>query len=228
MKENWRDPFGVTTIDRGVKIKVIIPEGYFFCEESDNNEILQKYLPCVAVLKKLVGDALYNMSLITEDGVITTTGYAANMIPSDAIIRIGLVDYDAIKEQAMKDFVNKPLEALWKINTKKNERTQKLRIYISGPISNFDPEERRNAFEETKRYLTSHGFDVFNPMENGLPAEATTNEHMKRDIEELLACDRIYMMKKWTHSKGCKVEFDVATAIGLPVMFEEYELNAFE
>ena len=28
-------------------------------------------------------------------------------------------------------------------------------------------------------------------------------------------------MKRWTHSKGCKVEFDVATAIGLDVYFEE-------
>ena len=29
------------------------------------------------------------------------------------------------------------------------------------------------------------------------------------------------MMEKWTHSAGCKLEFDVATAIGLDVVFEE-------
>lgn len=31
----------------------------------------------------------------------------------------------------------------------------------------------------------------------------------------------IYMMCRFTHSAGCKVEFDVATAIGLDVYFEE-------
>lgn len=58
-------------------------------------------------------------------------------------------------------------------------------------------------------------------MENGLPPEATTHEHMRRDIELLMTCDYIYLMKRWTHSKGCMVELEVATAIGLKVMFEE-------
>lgn len=95
------------------------------------------------------------------------------------------------------------------------------KIYISGPISGHDIEERRKAFKETQEFLETQGYQVENPMENGLPDEATTNDHMKRDIELLLTCDYIYMMRRWTHSKGCKVEFDVATAIGLPIIFEE-------
>lgn len=97
------------------------------------------------------------------------------------------------------------------------------RIYISGPISGHDIEERRKEFRKIQTFLEicHHDIEVVNPMENGLPAEATTHEHMKRDIELLLTCDMIFMMRKWTHSKGCKVEFDVATAIGLPVLFEE-------
>jgi hypothetical protein len=105
----------------------------------------------------------------------------------------------------------------------------KKRVYISGPISGHDIEDRRLAFMCAKLGLEAKGFEVVNPMENGLPAEATTHEHMKRDIELLLTCDYIYMMRRWTHSKGCKVEFDVATAIGLPVLFEESgELIEFE
>lgn len=103
------------------------------------------------------------------------------------------------------------------------------RIYISGPISGHDLEERREAFNEVESMLECQGYIVVNPMKNGLPAEATTHEHMKRDIELLMTCDLIYMMRHWTHSKGCKVEFDVATAIGLPVLFEESgELIEFE
>lgn len=97
------------------------------------------------------------------------------------------------------------------------------RVYISGPISGHDIEERRKEFKRIQTHLERcyHDLEVVNPMENGLPAEATTHEHMKRDIELLMTCDIIFMMRKWTHSKGCKVEFDVATAIGLPVFFEE-------
>jgi len=95
------------------------------------------------------------------------------------------------------------------------------RIYISGPISGHDIEERRKVFKMVQVFLEAQGYEPVNPMENGLPDEATTHEHMKRDIELLMTCDYIYMMRRWTHSKGCKVEFDVATAIGLPVFFEE-------
>ena len=101
----------------------------------------------------------------------------------------------------------------------------KPRIYISGPISGHDIEERRKAFKRTQKKLEAQGFEVWNPMENGLPDEATTNEHMHRDLAELTNEERpfwaIYMMRRWTHSKGCKVEFDVATAIGLHFYFEE-------
>ena len=95
------------------------------------------------------------------------------------------------------------------------------RIYISGPISGHDIEERRKAFDEVEANLRRQGYDTINPTRNGLPANSTTHEHMRRDFELLMECDYIYMMHKWTHSKGCMVELEVATAIGLPVMFEE-------
>lgn len=101
----------------------------------------------------------------------------------------------------------------------------KPRIYISGPISGYDIDERRAEFKRVQVWLEAQGWEVFNPMENGLPAEADTHRHMHRDLAELTREDKpydaFYMMKRWTHSKGCKVEFDVATAIGLDVYFED-------
>ena len=103
------------------------------------------------------------------------------------------------------------------------------RIYISGPISGHDLEQRRKAFAQIADDLRIQGFEPVNPMENGLPPDSPTRDHMRRDIELLMTCDLIYMMRLWTHSKGCKLEFDVATAIGLPVMFEESgEIISFE
>lgn len=76
---------------------------------------------------------------------------------------------------------------------------EKQLIYISGPISHRDPTERRKAFAATAAMLRGHGFDVVNPMENGLPYNASTYQHMRRDFEMLMVCDIIYMMKGWTH-----------------------------
>jgi len=99
----------------------------------------------------------------------------------------------------------------------------KKKIYISGPISGNDINEVRKAFLDTENKLKARGYEVFNPLKNGLPPESTTAEHMKADIEALLQCDEIYMMKKWNHSAGCQTEFLVATAIGLDFVFEASE-----
>lgn len=96
-------------------------------------------------------------------------------------------------------------------------KERKKRIYLSGPISGRDLSERRAVFAECQSMLESKGFEVFSPMCNGLPSDAGTHAHMRRDFEMLLGCDAIYMMEGWLRSAGCKVEFDVATASGLEV-----------
>lgn len=101
------------------------------------------------------------------------------------------------------------------------------RIYISGPISGYDLAERRRAFKKVQKALEMENYYVFNPLHNGLPAEATTQQHMQRDLAELTREDKpydaIFMMKGWNHSAGCMTEFHVATAIGLNVYFEQAE-----
>ena len=95
------------------------------------------------------------------------------------------------------------------------------KMYLSGPISGYDIAERKETFKRKQRELESYGYEILNPMENGLPVDAVTHAHMRRDFEMLLQCDAIYFMEKWLHSKGCAVEFDVATACGMEVYFEE-------
>ena len=105
-------------------------------------------------------------------------------------------------------------------------KEEKKRIYLSLPISGYDINERRATAARKKRELEAIGYCVENPLENGLPDDAGTHAHMKRDFEILLGCDAIFMMERWLHSKGCSVEFQVATAIGLDVYFEEcFALN---
>jgi len=113
------------------------------------------------------------------------------------------------------------------------EAPRKPRVYISGPISGHDTNDCIKRFEEAKQRLEEKGYRVFNPLENGLPFDASTHRHMRRDLNVLTneedPFDYIYMMKRWPHSSGCKNELDNAIACGISVMWEESEeITKFE
>ena len=99
----------------------------------------------------------------------------------------------------------------------------KGRVYISGAISYHDTDERRAAFKLVELELIDQGYEVFNPMENGLPDDATTAQHMRRDLNELTREDKPYdyicLMEGWNHSAGCWTEFHDALACGMKVIF---------
>lgn len=99
------------------------------------------------------------------------------------------------------------------------------KIYVSGAIAHHDLEERRAAFEHASRFLSLKGYEVLNPFENGLPDDADRHDHMRADMLMLLECDCIWMLKGWEHSKGAKLELDVASSCGIEVLFEgQYNL----
>lgn len=101
----------------------------------------------------------------------------------------------------------------------------KKRVYLSGPISGRDLSECIPVFRKKEQELIELGYRVFNPFDNGLDQNEPTHRHMRRDLNILTneqdPFDYIYMQRRWLHSGGCKLEFDVATASGIPVMFEE-------
>ncbi len=87
------------------------------------------------------------------------------------------------------------------------------RIYISGAISGFDVTERKQAFKEVEDLLRKNGYHPVNPFNNGVSLDAHWRKHMRADIRMLTECEGIYFMEGWTKSKGCKLEFDIATSM---------------
>ena len=85
-----------------------------------------------------------------------------------------------------------------------------MKVYISGPISGLPYEEVEKAFNEAEIRLQEQGYEVVNPLNNGLPRESTWNDHMRADLKLLLDCDAIYMLDGWTNSKGAEIEFNLA------------------
>lgn len=85
-----------------------------------------------------------------------------------------------------------------------------MKVYISGPITGLPYEEVEKAFNEAETRLQEQGYEVVNPLNNGLPRESTWKDHMRADLKLLLDCDAIYMLDGWTNSKGAEIEFNLA------------------
>lgn len=121
-----------------------------------------------------------------------------------------------------KDLANLSIWSdLWHGSERELRLISKKKVYISGPISGHNIEDRRKAFEEVAVMLDKKGYLPINPMWNGLAADAPSIHHMRKDLKFLNYCDAIYLMKGWNHSAGCHTEVMNATAIGLTFMFED-------
>ena len=100
-----------------------------------------------------------------------------------------------------------------------NISPERKRLYISGPISGYDYEERKQLFDSTSRRL-SRDWRVFNPMENGLTRHASVSQHMRADLVALASCDAFFQLPGWEASANCRLELNVALACGLKIIYD--------
>lgn len=98
---------------------------------------------------------------------------------------------------------------------------QNKKVYLSYPISGYDIEERREYAKNLKRSLEHFYKEIKNPLENGLPDDAPTCDHMRQDFKMLLECDAIHLGKNWELSSGCRAEFEVAVACRMDLVYEK-------
>lgn len=101
----------------------------------------------------------------------------------------------------------------------KEQEPKKERVYISGPITGYDLEERKAVFAEAERKLQEIGFETFNPLNNTLPFDTTHEEYMRQDLKTLLNCDVIAMLGDYQESRGARLEYVVALECGLKVIY---------
>lgn len=94
------------------------------------------------------------------------------------------------------------------------ERREK--IYISGPITGIDNYMER--FEEVEKEMMAAGYIVINPakVNKQLPPPPHTSyeQYMKMSLVMLSDADEIYMMRGWERSKGARLEYEYASAMG--------------
>ena len=76
------------------------------------------------------------------------------------------------------------------------------RVYISGKISGLPIEVAKAKFEAAADMLREAGHRPVSPFDNGLPDDATWEQHMKADIAMMMECDAIFLLPCWQDSKG--------------------------
>lgn len=95
-----------------------------------------------------------------------------------------------------------------------------MRIYISGKISGLPYKEAEQRFEDAEALLTELGFEVINPLKNGLASNEEWIKHLCKDIELLHSCDAIYMMDNWVTSTGADIEHYIAVRTKKDILYE--------
>ena len=105
-------------------------------------------------------------------------------------------------------------------STNHRQKVKNMKVYISGKISGTDLTHTRKRFSDVADKLQSLGHEVVNPLCNGLSETDPWEEHIAKDIINLIDCEGIYMLQGWEDSQGARIEHAVAKEIGLKVMYE--------
>ena len=95
-----------------------------------------------------------------------------------------------------------------------------MKIYLSGQISGTELSYTRKRFGDVADTLRALGHEVTNPLCNGLSEADPWEEHIAKDIINLIDCEGIYMLQGWEDSQGARIEYAIAKEIELKVMYE--------
>lgn len=106
-----------------------------------------------------------------------------------------------------------------------------MKVYLSGaitsPVPNYTKEALKGMFRTYQAQLEKEGYEVVNPLDvlacadNSCgegPSDHTWECWLKYDLIEMLKCDAIFMLPFWSRSRGARLEFSVATSVGMEVL----------
>lgn len=96
-------------------------------------------------------------------------------------------------------------------------------IFVCGPmtgIENFN----YPAFHDAAAKLRALGYTVLSPAEN--PVCETWAAYMRNSIAQVLRCDCVAVLDGWEHSRGAKIECELAWELHIPVRHVSELLDA--
>jgi hypothetical protein len=89
-------------------------------------------------------------------------------------------------------------------------------IYVAGPMSGIK-DHNYPAFFAAALALRQRGFVVENPAENPEPQCKSWQGYMRMAVAQVAKVDAVALLPGWESSTGARVEFNLATGLGLKV-----------
>jgi|688.fasta_scaffold00210_36 hypothetical protein len=103
-----------------------------------------------------------------------------------------------------------------------------MKVYLAGPMTGL-PLFNFPAFDEAESRLRGLGHDVINPAQldrdvgfnpaTTVVSETFLRDALRRDLSALCDADAIAMLPGWEQSGGARVEWTLATHLGLKVVY---------
>jgi len=90
-----------------------------------------------------------------------------------------------------------------------------VKVYIAGPMTGL-PEFNFPAFFRVAEIVRQQGHEAINPAE-AAPPDMPWAWYMRRALRLLLDADEVWMLPGWEHSPGARMEFHVASGLGMPI-----------
>lgn len=102
-----------------------------------------------------------------------------------------------------------------------------MKYYIAGPMSGYE-NYNFDEFDRAEKRLLIKGHKVVNPAAIGRVMlkenrDFQYQDFLKADLNELLKCDAIYMLKDWHKSPGALLEHQIAIALRLHIFYQTQE-----
>lgn len=104
-----------------------------------------------------------------------------------------------------------------------------MKYFISGAISKYATTEKGRK-EVSDKFMSAEwelitgqiAADVFNPIRlvDEFGWEQDWKFYMEICLKELLHCDGIYMLDNWKESRGARIEYGIASELGIKVIHE--------
>ena len=92
--------------------------------------------------------------------------------------------------------------------------SRRRRIYIAGPMTGI-AEHNFPAFFAAEAHLLAQGWEVENPARHGVVEGAQWEDYLRYDIVRMMRCSTIYLLAGWTRSRGARLEYKIATGLGM-------------
>lgn len=91
-------------------------------------------------------------------------------------------------------------------------------FYLSGPITDSDPAQmarNKQAFVDAAQALRARGLTVVSPVELCPEDGHPWSYYRRRCIKAMMDCDEVVLLLGAFHSRGARVEWDLADDLGM-------------